>query len=419
MEVLQMKRHQKMGQLVDEAFVQPAEHRPKPVISDAGGIPVLDLTPLILNPIPNDGDHPLPLPPLPPDVSSLVAEVGAACRDWGFFQIVNHGVPAELLDRVHSAAGEFFALPIEEKRRVRRGDENPLGYYDTEHTKNVRDWKEVFDFTANDPIITPVSSDSGEIRTDVFWNQWPENPPDFRNACEEYAEAMKNLAFKLLKLLSLSLDLPPNRFKPFFVDQTSFLRLNYYPPCPSPDLALGVGRHKDPGALSILSQDDVGGLDVKRKIDGEWVRVKPIPNAYIINIGDITQVWSNDAYESVEHRVSVNSERGRFSVPFFFNPAHYTDVRPLEELTNEENPAKYEDYNWGQFLNSRTNSNFKKLHKENMQISDFRKKFLLNDFYFRRCLSRSGRRIANFNGTDLIIPRQNTVVFLEYSRIQK
>lgn len=362
-----------MGYQLDEAFIQAEEHRSKPDLSDAGEIPVIDLTPLLFHPIPDDEDHPLPLPP-PSQLSGLIAELRAACRDWGFFQIVNHGVPEELLDRVHSAARDFFELSKEEKRRVRRGKENPFGYYDTEHTKNVRDWKEVFDFSPNDPMSIPATEDSGEIRIDVFWNQWPAYPSGFRNACEEYGKAMEKLAFKLLELLSLSLDLPANHLKHFFTEHTSLLRLNYYPPCPAPDLALGVGQHKDPGALTILSQDDVGGLDVKRKIDGEWVRVKPIPNAYIINVGDITQVWSNDAYESAEHRVSVNTDRGRFSVPFFFNPAHYTIVRPLEELTSELNPARYEGYNWGQFVKARVNSNFKKLEEENVQISHFRKR---------------------------------------------
>lgn len=102
---------------------------------------------------------------------------------------------------------------------------------------------------------------------------------------------VEKLSYKLLELISMSLNLPANRFEPFFSkDQTSFVRLNHYPPCPAPDLALGVGRHKDAGALTILAQDDVGGLEVKRKTDGEWIFVKPTPNSFIINVGDIIQV---------------------------------------------------------------------------------------------------------------------------------
>lgn len=101
---------------------------------------------------------------------------------------------------------------------------------------------------------------------------------------------MEKLAYKLLELISLGLGLSANRLNGYFKDQTSFIRLNHYPPCPFPHLALGVGHHKDAGALTVLAQDDVGGLEVRRKSDREWIPVKPTPDAYIINVGDIIQV---------------------------------------------------------------------------------------------------------------------------------
>ncbi|XP_050260070.1 gibberellin 20 oxidase 2-like [Quercus robur] len=101
---------------------------------------------------------------------------------------------------------------------------------------------------------------------------------------------MVKLAYKLMELVALSLGLPADRFHGFFKDQTSYIRLNHYNPCPSPHLALGLGRHQDSGVLTILNEDDVGGLEVKPKTDGEWVRVKSTPDAYINNIGDTTQI---------------------------------------------------------------------------------------------------------------------------------
>lgn len=95
---------------------------------------------------------------------------------------------------------------------------------------------------------------------------------------------------KLMELIALSLGLEANKFRDYFNDQTSFMRLNHYPPCPFPELALGVGRHKDGGCLTVLAQDDVGGLEVKRKSDGQWIPVKPTPNSYIINVADVIQV---------------------------------------------------------------------------------------------------------------------------------
>ncbi|WOL08974.1 Isopenicillin N synthase [Canna indica] len=346
----------------EPAFIQSPEHRSKPADIDAGGIPLIDLAPL----------HLLDQEPPPPEVEALVAQVGAACREWGFFQAVNHGVPPGVMERAWAASKGFYALPPEERRRVRRDEVNPLGYYEAENTKNVRDWKEVFDFVAYDPAVIPIPSEGG-VKLIELHNQWPQSPSGFKEAMTEYAKAAEELAFRLLELIALSLNLPGKRLHDFFKDQTSFVRLNHYPPCPSPDLALGVGRHKDGGAITILAQDEVGGLDVKRLSDGEWVRVKPIPNSFIINVGDLVQVWSNDRYESAEHRVSVHSDKERFSMPFFFNPAHYTMVKPLEELVDEKNPAKYEAYSWADFFKSRKNSNYKKLDEENVQIYHFKK----------------------------------------------
>ncbi|CAK9181248.1 unnamed protein product [Ilex paraguariensis] len=346
-----------MGE-VDAAFIQATEHRPKLAVVEADGIPLIDLS--VLN-----------SPDLPePDAATirpLIAEIGEACENWGFFQVINHGVPLERQKNLEVAARKFFALSKQEKKKVGRDEVNPLGYYDTEHTKNVRDWKEVFDVTIQNPTLVPASHEPNDKELREYINQWPENPPELREECEHYAKEVQKLAYKLLELISLSLGLPANHLNGFFKDHTSFIRLNHYPPCPVPHLALGVGRHKDGGALTILAQDDVGGLEVKRKTDGEWIQVKPTHDAYIINV-----VWSNDRYESVEHRAIVNSEKGRISIPFVFNPAHYTIVEPLEELTDDQNPAKYKPYNWGKFFATRKRSNFQKLDVENIQIYHFR-----------------------------------------------
>jgi len=285
--------------------------------------------------------------------------------------VINHGLPEDCRERVESAARDFFGLPKEEKMKVGRDEKNPLGYYDTENTKNVRDWKEVFDFCVESPLVVPASYESDEKEMRLLLNQWPLYPTNFREACEEFEKEIEKLTYKLLELISQSLGLPPKRLNGFFKDQTSAMRLNYYPVCPVPHLALGVGRHKDAGPLTVIAQDDVGGLEVKRKSDGEWVRIKPTPDAYVVNIGDVIQAWSNDKYESVEHRVMVNSERGRFSIPFFFNPAYHVIVEPLHELTDDQNPPKYKPFNWWKFIANRNLSNFKNLDVDNLQIDHF------------------------------------------------
>ncbi|KAJ8441936.1 hypothetical protein Cgig2_020081 [Carnegiea gigantea] len=352
-----------MGE-VDPAFIQAIEHRPRPTIIEANEIPVLDLSPI------SSLDHLPKNHAISKDMVDLISEVAEASEKWGFFQVINHGVPPDKLEKLELIARKFFALPLEEKKKVSRDEGNPLGYYDAEHTKNVRDWKEVFDFTVRDPTVIPVSPD--KLEAQLLVNRWPDYPTELREVAQEYAQEVEKLAFKLLELIALSLGLSADRLNGFFKDHTSFIRLNHYPPCPAPQLALGVGRHKDVGALTILAQDGVGGLEVRQKSNGEWVRVKPTPGAFIINVGDIIQVWSNDKYESVEHRVMVNSQKDRLSIPFFFNPAHYVNLKPLEELLNEHNRAKFREYNWGEFFAIRKQSNFKKLNVENIQISHFR-----------------------------------------------
>ncbi|CAL1372494.1 unnamed protein product [Linum trigynum] len=343
---------------IDPSFIQETEHRPSsksPTQEEKLGasdqIPVIDLS---------------------SDTESLVTQIGDACEKWGFFQVINHGVPLKLLDKMKRVGKQFFDLPMEEKKRVKRDEVYPMGYYDSEHTKNVRDWKEVFDFLVVDPSFVPATEvpEDPELRT--LTNQWPQIPADFREVCEEYNREVEKLAYKLLEFISLSMGLPAEKLGTYFKDQISFSRFNHYPPCPSPELALGVGRHKDGGALTVLAQDDVGGLEIARRDDGEWIPVRPVPDAFIINIGNCMQVWSNDKYWSAEHRVVVNSKRERFSIPFFFFPSHHAQIKPLEELVNDDNPPKYKEFNWGKFFTSRNRSDFKKQEVENVQIDHFK-----------------------------------------------
>ncbi|KAL0743539.1 hypothetical protein Bca4012_085052 [Brassica carinata] len=351
-----------MGGL-DEAFIQAPEHRPITHLTNSGDfifsdeIPTIDLSSL------QDPSC---------DKTPIATEIGKACQRWGFFQVINHGLPLNLRRRVENAAAEFFNLTAEEKRRLKRDEVNPMGYHDEEHTKNVTDWKEIFDFFLQDPTIVPATPEEEDTELRKLTNQWPQHPSDFREICQEYAREVEKLAFKLLELISISLGLPGDRLSGYFKEQTSILRFNHYPPCLNPELALGVGRHKDGGALTVLAQDSVGGLQVGRRSDGEWIPVKPIPDALIINIGNCMQVWTNDKYWSAEHRVVVNTSKERFSIPLFFFPSHETNIEPLEELISEENPPCYKKCNWGKFFVSRNRSDFKKLEVEDIQIDHFK-----------------------------------------------
>jgi isopenicillin N synthase-like dioxygenase len=152
------------GLSMDQDFVQAPEHRPKAAIAEAVGIPVIDLSPLALA----AGDQ--------AGVEALAAEVGRASREWGFFVVVRHGVPGDTTAQALEAQRAFFAIPAERKAAVRRDGVAPLGYYESEHTKNVRDWKEVFDFMPREPP-PPAAVADGEL---VFENKWPHDLPGFR-----------------------------------------------------------------------------------------------------------------------------------------------------------------------------------------------------------------------------------------------
>jgi isopenicillin N synthase-like dioxygenase len=280
------------------------------------------------------------------DRPATLAALDDACREWGFFQVVRHGLPEDVLIGLEGQMRAFFAQPSAVKLAVSRTAANPWGYYDQELTKNTRDWKEIYDFG-------PADEDSAVIRP-----QWPAALPAFRPALQAYYAACENLAFRLLAAVSVNLGMPPGHLRAAFEPApSSFVRLNYYPPCPMPERPdgvrtptaghLGINHHTDAGALTVLLQDDQPGLEVFR--EGAWHLVEPRRDALVINIGDIVQVWSNDRYEAALHRVLANSTSARYSAPFFLNPAYQSHYAPLPSTVDAEHPARYRPINWGEF----------------------------------------------------------------------
>mgnify|MGYP002010366576 CR=1 FL=1 len=305
----------------------------------------------------------------PATAARIAGEIGDACREWGFFQVINHGVDAEHLDRVWQTIREFFALPRGEKRALNRNSENPWGYFDRELTKNQRDKKEIFD-------IGP-EVDAGALSDDPFSGAtpWPTSQPTFEIAMRAHFQICEKLSMTMVEAICLSLDLPRDRLvQSFEPTHTSFLRLNYYPvEDPLSDLPdevrdgadLGIHHHSDAGAVTILIQDDVGGLQVFK--DGYWYDVEAIAGAFVVNIGDMVQVWSNDEYRAALHRVQAMSSVDRYSFPFFFNPAYGAIVEPLECA---KTPNLYSGIDWGEFRRRRADGDFANIGKE-VQIADY------------------------------------------------
>lgn len=326
-------------------------------------VPVIDLAPLL---------------DVGADEEAVAAAVADASRNWGFFQVVNHGVSAALVNEVWAESRRFFALPRLEKLAILRSKENSRGYYDRELTKNARDLKEVIDFHREPFAELPSDHPKNVLPVDGH-NQWPASLPQFRPTMMAYFAACERLGHRLMELFCLGLGAPRDRLSAHFgTDHTSFIRLNHYPleDLLEPDQAAGVTalgdmalhHHSDAGVLTILLQDDVGGLQVFAQ--GAWRDISPLEGALVINIGDMMQVWSNDLYRAALHRVRPITDRPRLSVPFFFNPSYDTDCTPLEQTLGEEGPH-YKAVNWGTFRQLRADGDYADYGKE-VQLEDFR-----------------------------------------------
>ena len=306
--------------------------------------------------------------------SETVDTIRAACRDWGFFQALNHGVSDQLIRRLWSEIQDFFALPREAKLAISRSKDNPRGYYDRELTKNKRDLKEVFDFGVVAHPELPDDHPKNRAAVDGH-NQWPATLPSFKRTVQQYFQACEGLGLELLEALCLGLGVARDALHPHFTPvHSGFMRFNYYPlvdPLEAEAAAqtvqlgdMALHHHTDAGALTILLQDEVGGLQVSQ--NDAWFDVPPVAGALVINVGDMMQIWSNDRYRAALHRVRPVADQPRYSVPFFFNPAYETDCAPLAT----DAAPKYRTVNWGAFRQARTDGDYADYGKE-IQIEDF------------------------------------------------
>jgi isopenicillin N synthase-like dioxygenase len=300
------------------------------------------------------------------DTDAVHRQVDVACREWGFFQVIGHGIEPRTIEALHCQMRAFFAQSLAAKRSILRTAENPWGFYDQELTRRTRDWKQIYDY--------------GPADGDAIVPQWPLALPGFRSAVEAFYTACDALALRLLHVLAANLGVAPRALDGHFRPaHTSFLRLNYYPRCPRPERPseqrvasegyLGVNQHTDSGVLTLLVQDEQPGLEVLK--DGRWHLVEPRRDALVVNIGDIVQVWSNDRYRAALHRALANAEHERFSAPFFFNPAYEARYAPLPSVIDERNPPAYRAIVWREFRARRAAGDYAD-QGEYAQISDYR-----------------------------------------------
>uniref|UniRef100_A0AAV1U7W4 Fe2OG dioxygenase domain-containing protein n=1 Tax=Peronospora matthiolae TaxID=2874970 RepID=A0AAV1U7W4_9STRA len=303
---------------------------------------------------------------------ATISEIRAAATDWGFWYITNHGLSKHELATFQNQMRSFFRLSLDVKRRVARGVLNSRGYFDNELTKNKTDWKECFDVSGiqeDGPTKHPKHERMGEDE-----NQWPLEVllPGFSPGILEYYCKMERLSRRLVKVCAAALGQEPTVFDPFFnEDNSSFLRLNHYPVAPMPDKTMGVHHHTDAGALTILLQDDeVASLQVLHRESKTWTLVPPREGTFVVNVGDMMQVWSNDVFVAPLHRVLANGCTDRFSAPFFYNPSYKTQVQPLVGKEGEDEP-RYRPLSWRAFRQARFQGDYADSGKE-VQIGDYK-----------------------------------------------
>ncbi|MEM9256532.1 MAG: 2OG-Fe(II) oxygenase family protein [Pseudomonadota bacterium] len=302
----------------------------------------------------------VPVINLTADPNSVRTAIAEACTNWGFFQVTGHNVPAMNTRRVLEETQAFFSQDLEHKRRLFRSFEYPWGYYDRELTKNRRDRKEIFDYSNADPA------------------PWPTDHPGLQAACTDYTRFVRTLALEILDLCAAGLgEQTPSLRQYFNPGDGSFTRLNYYPlnqdlardaDMPAPG-KLGISHHTDAGALTVLLQDQIAGLEVMQR--GEWHTVSPRADALTINVGDMLQVWTNDRYRAPLHRVRASHSHSRYSVAFFLNPAEDTVVKPLQSCTDADRPALYRAIPWQSFREQRARGDYGDFGEE-VQIAHYR-----------------------------------------------
>lgn len=260
-----------------------------------------------------------------------------ACEEWGFFQVVNHGIEEELLDAMEKVAREFFMLPLEEKEKypMAPGGIQGYGHAFVFSEEQKLDWCNMLALGVEPAFIRQPKL-------------WPTNPPNFTETLEKYSIKIRELCLRLLAHIAETLGLAPGTFNGMFGEAVQAMRMNFYPPCPKPELVLGLSAHSDGSAVTVLQQDmTCAGLQVLK--GGAWVPVHPFPHALVINLGDTLEVLTNGRYKSVEHRAVTNGEQDRLSVVTFYAPAYDVELGPLPEFVTDDEPCRYRRYNHGEY----------------------------------------------------------------------
>ncbi|KAH0717744.1 hypothetical protein KY285_013775 [Solanum tuberosum] len=278
-------------------------------------VPVIDMQRLI-----NSNDH---------DSMNLeLNKLHFAAKDWGFFQLINHGVSCSVVEKMKHETQKFFDLPLEEKKKFEQpsGDTDGFGQLFVVSDEQKLDWADLF------YLKTALTY----LRKPIFSKLYL----SLRETIEEYTDEIKTLSMKVLEMLGKALGIDEKEVKSLFEEGMQSMKMNYYPPCPQPDKVMGLTPHSDTTGLTILLQvNETQGLQIRK--DGIWIPIEPLPNAFIVNVGDAFEIFSNGIYKSIEHRSVVSSEKERISLATFQSPRLDGILGPSGSLATVHNPPKF------------------------------------------------------------------------------
>ncbi|KAK3026177.1 hypothetical protein RJ639_040564 [Escallonia herrerae] len=303
---------------VPESYIFPQEERPgELLIPICHNIPVIDLGKAAST------EHP-----------NTIEQILKAGQQFGFFQVVNHGISEDITNDTVRVLKDFFGMPAEEK--VSSTTANRSGWVYTSSTGYAKDGVHLWRENIKHPCH-PLEE---------CMQLWPENPSKYREAVAAYLLEMGRLSLRILKLICEGLGLEPGYFEES--SEVQLLSANMYPPCPDPSLTLGLLRHCDPSLITILFQGNVSGLQVFK--DGHWIGVGALSNAFLVNIGNQLEIISNGKLRSAEHRVVTNSSEARTTIATFINPSPDCIVEPATTLLNDDNPPHYKPFLYKDFV---------------------------------------------------------------------
>ncbi|MGE0719750.1 MAG: isopenicillin N synthase family dioxygenase [Alphaproteobacteria bacterium] len=315
-------------------------------------IPVLDLAPYMAG--------------RPGAREALGAQLRQAFMEVGFYFVVGHGVPQDLVDATFEEVKRFHAMPLDRKLALRI-DEHNIGYMPMRGaTTRFNALGTPYKPNANEAIffkreLAPDHPDVVAGKRFRGVNHWPDEAelPGFRTAILNYCDTMEALARRLLPIYAAAMDLPPDWFAPAFADAMFTLRTSHYPPSEPMDEVTewGLAPHTDTSFLTLLAQNRIPGLSL-RLPGGDWIDAPAPEGAFLVNGGNMLRLWTNDRFLATPHRVINRSGGERYAIPFFFDCARDWPIDPVPTMVDAEHPRKHPTTSYAAFMESYQRANF-------------------------------------------------------------